>query len=193
MFQQRQRTGRGSFSARRSIWLIGCGFLASHFAQAGREAQQRAADCADDQFPRWRGVAAEDREHQRYHRAGDRAPRAREVARRLESALGALERPRPRRPLHPERHRLGVDAVRAADAQRLAELERAALAHLAEARHRVDGHEITVLLAKNPAGWIETLDVINQLPGTVVVAINAQGPDGRDPSWLWRPLSETTA
>ncbi len=53
------------------------------------------------------------------------------------------------------------------------------------ARHRVDGHEVTVLLAKNPAGWIETLDVINQLPGTVVVAINAQGPDGRDPSWLW--------
>jgi UDP-N-acetylmuramyl tripeptide synthase len=57
------------------------------------------------------------------------------------------------------------------------------------ARHRVDGHDVIVLLAKNPAGWVETLDVIDELlgdgPGTVVVAINARGPDGRDPSWLW--------
>jgi UDP-N-acetylmuramyl tripeptide synthase len=57
------------------------------------------------------------------------------------------------------------------------------------ARHRVDGHDVVVLLAKNPAGWVETLDVIDELlgegPGSVVVAINARGPDGRDPSWLW--------
>lgn len=57
------------------------------------------------------------------------------------------------------------------------------------ARHRVDGHDMIVLLAKNPAGWCETLDVIDEiLPdrnGTVVVAVSAQGPDGRDPSWLW--------
>jgi UDP-N-acetylmuramyl tripeptide synthase len=57
------------------------------------------------------------------------------------------------------------------------------------ARHRVDGHDVIVLLAKNPAGWVETLDVIDELlgdgPGSVVVAINARGPDGRDPSWLW--------
>jgi lipid II isoglutaminyl synthase (glutamine-hydrolysing) len=56
-------------------------------------------------------------------------------------------------------------------------------------RHRVDGHEVMVLLAKNPAGWVETLDIIDEVlgdgPGTVVVAINARGPDGRDPSWLW--------
>ena len=46
-----------------------------------------------------------------------------------------------------------------------------------------------VLLAKNPAGWVETLNVIDDLlpegRGTVVVAVNARGPDGRDPSWLW--------
>ena len=46
-----------------------------------------------------------------------------------------------------------------------------------------------MLLAKNPAGWCETLDVIDELlpdrTGTVVVAVNARGPDGRDPSWLW--------
>jgi UDP-N-acetylmuramyl tripeptide synthase len=57
------------------------------------------------------------------------------------------------------------------------------------ARHHVGGHEVIVLLAKNPAGWVETLDVIDDLlpdkQGTVVVAINARGPDGRDPSWLW--------
>lgn len=57
------------------------------------------------------------------------------------------------------------------------------------ARHRVGGHDVIVLLAKNPAGWVETLDVIDDLlpdkRGTVVVAINAHGPDGRDPSWLW--------
>ena len=57
------------------------------------------------------------------------------------------------------------------------------------ARHLVDGHELVVLLAKNPAGWVETLDVIDELlpdrNGTVVVAVNARGPDGRDPSWLW--------
>ena len=57
------------------------------------------------------------------------------------------------------------------------------------ARHRVGDHEVILLLAKNPAGWVETLDVIDDLlpdrQGTVVVAINARGPDGRDPSWLW--------
>jgi UDP-N-acetylmuramyl tripeptide synthase len=57
------------------------------------------------------------------------------------------------------------------------------------ARHRVGNHEVILLLAKNPAGWVETLDVIDDLlpdrQGTVVVAINARGPDGRDPSWLW--------
>jgi UDP-N-acetylmuramyl tripeptide synthase len=57
------------------------------------------------------------------------------------------------------------------------------------ATHRVNGHEVIVLLAKNPAGWCETLDVIDELlpdrSGTVVVAVNARGPDGRDPSWLW--------
>jgi UDP-N-acetylmuramyl tripeptide synthase len=57
------------------------------------------------------------------------------------------------------------------------------------ARHRVGNHDVILLLAKNPAGWVETLDVIDDLlpdrSGTVVVAINARGPDGRDPSWLW--------
>jgi len=45
------------------------------------------------------------------------------------------------------------------------------------------GSTIRLLLAKNPAGWLEALDVL--APGPVLLAVNAQGPDGRDTSWLW--------
>ena len=42
-----------------------------------------------------------------------------------------------------------------------------------------------LLLAKNPAGWNETLDFLAAPPAGVVVAVNARGPDGYDTSWLW--------
>jgi UDP-N-acetylmuramyl tripeptide synthase len=42
-----------------------------------------------------------------------------------------------------------------------------------------------LLLAKNPAGWNETLDFLAPAPAGVVVAVNARGPDGYDTSWLW--------
>lgn len=42
-----------------------------------------------------------------------------------------------------------------------------------------------LLLAKNPAGWLEVFDVLAPAPVPVVVAINARIADGRDPSWLW--------
>jgi UDP-N-acetylmuramyl tripeptide synthase len=42
-----------------------------------------------------------------------------------------------------------------------------------------------LLLAKNPAGWNETLDFLAAAPAGVVVAVNARGPDGYDTSWLW--------
>ncbi len=46
------------------------------------------------------------------------------------------------------------------------------------------GCELRLLLAKNPAGWLEALDVLR--PGLpVLLAVNAQVPDGRDTSWLW--------
>jgi UDP-N-acetylmuramyl tripeptide synthase len=45
------------------------------------------------------------------------------------------------------------------------------------------GCAVRLLLAKNPAGWLEALDVLE--PGPVLLAVNAQGPDGRDTSWLW--------
>jgi UDP-N-acetylmuramyl tripeptide synthase len=48
-----------------------------------------------------------------------------------------------------------------------------------------DGRTMRLLLAKNPAGWLEAFDVLAPAPGPVALSINAQGPDGRDTSWLW--------
>lgn len=42
-----------------------------------------------------------------------------------------------------------------------------------------------LLLAKNPAGWTELLDLLEGGEVPVVVGINARVADGRDPSWLW--------
>lgn len=75
---------------------------------------------------------------------------------------------------------LGVDPVAAADA----------VAGITEVvgRYRladVGGASARLLLAKNPAGWLEVLDVVRPPPSPVVVAINARIADGRDPSWLW--------
>ncbi|HWG00408.1 MAG TPA: MurT ligase domain-containing protein [Trebonia sp.] len=50
---------------------------------------------------------------------------------------------------------------------------------------RRHGCDVRLLLAKNPAGWLEALDVLAPPPVPVLLAVNAQGPDGRDTSWLW--------
>jgi lipid II isoglutaminyl synthase (glutamine-hydrolysing) len=47
------------------------------------------------------------------------------------------------------------------------------------------GTTARLLLAKNPAGWLEVFDMLAAPPGPVVVVINARIADGRDPSWLW--------
>jgi UDP-N-acetylmuramyl tripeptide synthase len=49
----------------------------------------------------------------------------------------------------------------------------------------VGDSEARLLLAKNPAGWLEVLDMLAPAPTPVVVVINARIADGRDPSWLW--------
>jgi lipid II isoglutaminyl synthase (glutamine-hydrolysing) len=49
----------------------------------------------------------------------------------------------------------------------------------------VDGARVRLLLAKNPAGWAEALDLLRPPPTPVVIGINAGVADGRDPSWLW--------
>jgi UDP-N-acetylmuramyl tripeptide synthase len=47
------------------------------------------------------------------------------------------------------------------------------------------GRRVRMLLAKNPAGFTETLSLLEDMPGPVVVAVNSQEADGRDTSWLW--------
>jgi lipid II isoglutaminyl synthase (glutamine-hydrolysing) len=47
------------------------------------------------------------------------------------------------------------------------------------------GCTVRLLLAKNPAGWLEAFDVLTQGNGPVLLAVNAQIPDGKDTSWLW--------
>jgi UDP-N-acetylmuramyl tripeptide synthase len=47
------------------------------------------------------------------------------------------------------------------------------------------GRPVRLLLAKNPAGWVEALGMARPDPAGVVIAVNARAADGRDPSWLW--------
>ena len=42
-----------------------------------------------------------------------------------------------------------------------------------------------LLLAKNPAGWTELLELVRDDDAPAVIGINARVADGRDPSWLW--------
>ena len=75
---------------------------------------------------------------------------------------------------------LGVDPATAA----------APMAQVAEvvgryATVQVGEREARLLLAKNPAGWLEVFDFLRPAPVPVVVAINARIADGKDPSWLW--------
>ncbi|MDB1090375.1 MurT ligase domain-containing protein [Streptomyces sp. ACA25] len=45
--------------------------------------------------------------------------------------------------------------------------------------------DIRLLLAKNPAGWLETFSLIDPPPAPVILSVNARGADGTDTSWLW--------
>ena len=47
------------------------------------------------------------------------------------------------------------------------------------------GRTLRLLLAKNPAGWLEAFDVLDPDARPVLLAVNAQIPDGKDTSWLW--------
>jgi CobQ-like glutamine amidotransferase family enzyme/UDP-N-acetylmuramyl tripeptide synthase len=75
---------------------------------------------------------------------------------------------------------LGVDVAEALSS----------MAELAEVEGRfatadVGGRSVRLLLAKNPAGWTELLDLLGDTRHPVVVGINARIADGHDPSWLW--------
>jgi lipid II isoglutaminyl synthase (glutamine-hydrolysing) len=45
------------------------------------------------------------------------------------------------------------------------------------------GRTIRLLLAKNPAGWLEAFDMADHAP--TLLSINARDPDGLDTSWLY--------
>ncbi|MFF1907048.1 MurT ligase domain-containing protein [Kitasatospora sp. NPDC058218] len=47
------------------------------------------------------------------------------------------------------------------------------------------GRDIRLLLAKNPAGWLETFSLIDGPPAPVILSVNALDADGTDTSWLW--------
>lgn len=49
----------------------------------------------------------------------------------------------------------------------------------------VGGVRARLMLAKNPAGWDELLDLVAHDECPVTVSINARVADGADPSWLW--------
>jgi UDP-N-acetylmuramyl tripeptide synthase len=74
----------------------------------------------------------------------------------------------------------GVDAGAALDAMaEVAEVAgRFTVRAFGETRARL-------MLAKNPAGWDELLDLVAGGSAPLVVSINARVADGADPSWLW--------
>jgi UDP-N-acetylmuramyl tripeptide synthase len=47
------------------------------------------------------------------------------------------------------------------------------------------GRGVRLLLAKNPAGWHEAIELVAPPPAPVIISINARIADGHDPSWLW--------
>ena len=49
----------------------------------------------------------------------------------------------------------------------------------------VAGRRVRLLLAKNPAGWAEALRLLDPGGLPVVLEVNDNLADGRDPSWLW--------
>ncbi len=55
------------------------------------------------------------------------------------------------------------------------------------------GSELTLHLAKNPAGWTDLLDLVAGRTGSLIMVLNAQGQDGRDPSWIWDVPFESLA
>jgi lipid II isoglutaminyl synthase (glutamine-hydrolysing) len=73
-----------------------------------------------------------------------------------------------------------VDAVQALP--RLREVTSVAGRYTQVERH---GRQVRLLLAKNPAGWLEAFDVLDQPPVPVLLSVNAREPDGKDTSWLW--------
>jgi UDP-N-acetylmuramyl tripeptide synthase len=74
----------------------------------------------------------------------------------------------------------GIDAGEALDA--MAEVKEVAGRFTVRA---FGATQARLMLAKNPAGWDELLDLVAGGSAPLVVSINARVADGADPSWLW--------
>jgi UDP-N-acetylmuramyl tripeptide synthase len=93
----------------------------------------------------------------------------------------------------PGRHNVGNAALAVVAATKLGIDVNVAAAAVADVssvagRYRrvmVDGTEVRLLLAKNPAGWAEMLTLTTGSDVPLVLGINARIADGKDPSWLW--------
>jgi UDP-N-acetylmuramyl tripeptide synthase len=88
----------------------------------------------------------------------------------------------------------GNAAMAMAAARELGVAPAAALAAMVEVsdvqgRYRevqLGGRRARLLLAKNPAGWLEMLELVETLPARpMLIHFHARVADGRDPSWLW--------
>lgn len=74
---------------------------------------------------------------------------------------------------------LGIDPATAAAAFKQVETVGSRYAVIEHGRHR-----LRLLLAKNPAGWTQTLPLLDPASALLLV-VNAREADGRDTSWLW--------
>ncbi|KAA5834361.1 DUF1727 domain-containing protein [Saccharopolyspora hirsuta] len=50
---------------------------------------------------------------------------------------------------------------------------------------RLAGRAVRLLLAKNPASWLEMLDLVSAEQHPLVLVVNSREADGYDVSWLW--------
>ncbi|GAA0529394.1 UDP-N-acetylmuramyl peptide synthase [Saccharopolyspora subtropica] len=50
---------------------------------------------------------------------------------------------------------------------------------------RLAGRQVRLLLAKNPASWLEMLDLVSGNGRRLVLSVNSREADGYDVSWLW--------
>ncbi|GAA2351816.1 MurT ligase domain-containing protein [Saccharopolyspora halophila] len=50
---------------------------------------------------------------------------------------------------------------------------------------RINGRSVRLLLAKNPASWLEMLDLVAATDDPLVLVVNSREADGYDVSWLW--------
>lgn len=50
---------------------------------------------------------------------------------------------------------------------------------------RLAGRPVRLLLAKNPASWLEMLDLVSTEQHPLVLVLNSREADGHDVSWLW--------